>query len=365
MTAKTFSTLAVALASSFTVSLHAQAVVTVPPPQPTGLTLPVAGQTTLTLDVVASPRGKDTAPVLSQADFQVLDNGRPVAIKSFRPPADNARFALILVLDTVNANYSSVAYQRGELDKFFTANGGRLAHPTTLAIMTDKGVQMQDGFATNGAELKKELDDYTVALRFIRRDEGIYGAEDRQQLGISALQVIAQKEQSVPARKVVVFISPGWPLISGPEIQLNDKQRSAVLQTIVSVNNLLQQARITVYDVNPFGAQESVLNSNYYRSFTKPIANAGKVDLGDLALQVEAEQSGGLVRLGTTDLAKQITVCEEDAASAYQLTFVPNPEEGAAHDKNSPYQLHTLQVKAGTDDIKTRTRAQYYTQPQQ
>ena len=365
MKSKTCPVLLLTIICSLASSLRAQAVVTVPPGQPSELTLPVAGQTTLTLDVVVGSRSKDPAPTLSQTDFQVLDNGRPVTIKSFHAPAQNAQFGVILVLDTVNANYTSVAYQRDQLDKFFTANGGQLAHPTTLAIMTDKGVELQDGFSTDGAALKKELDDYTVALRTIRRDAGIYGAEDRQQLGISALQLIAQKELSVPARKVVIFISPGWPLISGPGIQLTDKQQSAILRTVVSLNNLLQQARVTVYDVNPFGAQESVLASNYYESFTKPVASPSRVDLADLALQVESEQSGGLVRLGTTDLAKQIALCQQDAASAYQVTFVPNPEESPAHDKNSPYQLHTLQVKVTPDDLKARTRAQFYTQPQQ
>ena len=326
--------------------------------------MPVAGKTTITLDVVPVSRSKEPVPVLSQSSLQVLDNGRPVAITSFVAPSPATRLAVILVLDAVNANYSSVAFQRSELEKFFSANGGHLAQPTSLAILTDKGLQLQDGFTTDGTQLKKALEDYTVALRTITRSTGVYGAEERQQLGVSALELLAKKELPLRARKIVIFISPGWPLLSGPEIDLSERQHGSVFKAVVGLNNLLQQARMTVYDVNPYGAVESVVSSSYYEAFLKPSDRPGRTDLADLSLEVQSTQTGGLVRIGTTDLAKQIAICQEDAASAYQVTFVANPGGSDARDGKSPYDLHTLQVQR-TDGTKARTRAMYYTQSSQ
>ena len=366
MKAITRTTLLFACGLMLSRSVRAQAVVPAQPPQPADLPLPVAGQTPITLDIVpvaSSARAKEPPRPLSQSDLQILDNGKPATITSFSAPSPSTKLAVILVLDAVNADYTSVAFQRTELDKFFLANEGHLAQPTALAIMTDKGLQLQDGFSTDGAPLKQELDDYSVALRTIPRSTGIYGAEERQQLGISSLELLAQKELPLHARKVVIFISPGWPLISGPQIQLSDRQHSAIFKTVVSLNNLLQQARMTLYDVNPFGAAESVLASSYYESFLKPVPSPGRTDLADLSLEVEATQSGGLVHLGTTDLARQIAVCVADAASAYQVTIVPGGGASESRDK-SPYQLHTLQVQA-PDGIKARTRALYYTQSPQ
>ena len=364
MTFTTRTTLLLALGFSLNAALQGQAVVAPPPLQAAALPLPVAGQTPITLDVVATSRAKGAAPTLSQADLQIFDNGKPVSITSFTAPSADTRLAVILVLDAVNADYTSVAYQRAQLDKFLTANGGRLAQPTALAIMTDKGIQLQDGFSTDGAPLKQELDDYSVSLRTIPRSTGIYGAEERQQLGLNALELLARKELPLKARKVVIFISPGWPILSGPEILLTDRQRSAIFQSVVSLNNLLEQARITVYDVNPFGAAESVLASSYYESFLKPVDSPSHTELGDLSLEVQATQSGGLVHIGTTDLAKQISVCLDDAASAYQVTFLPNRDGSEPRDRKSPYELHTLRVQA-PDGVKTRTRALFYTQAPQ
>ena len=367
MIAITRTTLLLALTASLALPLHSQVVVPQavpqPPSEPAELPLSVPGKTPITLDVaVAGLRPKDAAPVLKQSDLQIFDNGHPVQITSFIAPSASSRFALTLVLDAVDANYSSLAFQRGELDKFFSANGGKLAQPTTLAIMTDKGLQVQDGFTSDGAALKQELDDYTIALRTIPRSSGIYGAEERQQLGISALEQLARRQLSVRARKVIVFISPGWPLISGPGVLLDDRQHASIFRTVVSLNNLLQQSRTTVYDVNPFGAAESVLASSYYESFLKPVDRPGRTDLADISLQVQSTQTGGLVRIGTTDLARQIALCVEDAASAYQVTFLATPAESDPRDK-SPYALHILRLQA-PDGVKTRTRALYYTQSQ-
>ena len=363
MTAKTRATLLLAFGSLLTVSLHSQAVVS-PPPQPAELPLPVPGRTPITLDVVVESRTKAPAPTLSQADLQVLDNGKPVTITGFAPPSSAAKTAVILVLDAVDAPYTSVAFQRGELDKFFTANGGHLAQPTALAIMTDKGLQLQEGFSTDGAPLKQELDDFAIALRTITRSTGVYGAEEREQLGVSALEQLAQRELPLRARKVVIFISPGWPLLSGPGIDLTDRQHAAIFKAVVSLNNLLEQARMTVYDVNPFGAAESVLSTSYYESFLKPVDKPGRTDLADLSLEVQSTQTGGLVRLGNTNLAKQIAICVDDAASAYQVTFLPSPDGAEPRSDKTPYVLHTLEVQspAGT---RARARALYYTQAQQ
>ena len=88
--------------------------------------MPVAGRTTITLDVVPVTRGKEPVPVLSQSNLQVLDNGHPVAITSFAAPSPATRLAVILVLDAVNANYTSIAFQRTELEKFFPRTKGIL-----------------------------------------------------------------------------------------------------------------------------------------------------------------------------------------------------------------------------------------------
>ena len=344
-------------------TLQAQGTVPIAAPKTVSmeaLTLPTAG-TPITIDLTVRSGAKTPVTSLHQSDLTILDNGKPAPLTGFVSPAQNSNFKVILVLDTVNANYSSVAYQRSELDKFFAPEAGPFAHPTALAIMTDKGIEVQPGFTTNPAALKHELDEYTVALRTIRRSEGIYGADERLQLGTSSLELLARKELAEPGRKVLIFLSPGWPLLSGPQIDLTRKQEDSIFRSLVSLNTLLQQARITMYDINPFGPNENLIQSTYYKSFEKPVADINHVDLGDLSLQVLSEQSGGDVRLGQSNLAQQIHQCLDDAASAYAVTFAATSSQSDA--KNPPpFQLHTLQVQANSADAKVKSRTAYYTQ---
>src|SRR5277367_6226205 len=76
---------------------------------------------------------KQGAPVagLAQQDFTLLDNGTPEQITSFKAvTAGQGPVEVIVLLDAVNARFSTMAYERDEVQKFFKANGGKMAHPT-------------------------------------------------------------------------------------------------------------------------------------------------------------------------------------------------------------------------------------------
>src|ERR1700739_2760255 len=122
------------------------------------------------LDVVVT--GRDGKPVqgLPQADFTVLDNGVPQKIASFKPmTGDAAPVEVIIIVDAVNPEYSTVAYERQQRDKYFLANGGKLPYLTTLAIFSDQDTEIMRGFTRNGASLSAALDRYTISLRALRR----------------------------------------------------------------------------------------------------------------------------------------------------------------------------------------------------
>ena len=98
------------------------------------------------LDVVVTPKAGPPVGRLEQKDFTVLDNKIPQTITSFQAvDGRNAVIEVILLIDAVNSGYQVVAYERDEIDKFLRAEGGQLAHPTALAVLTDTGTQLQQG----------------------------------------------------------------------------------------------------------------------------------------------------------------------------------------------------------------------------
>jgi VWFA-related protein len=308
------------------------------------------------LDVVVTP--KSGAPVggLQQQDFSILDNKSAQTITSFRAfSANQEPLEVILVIDAVNSSYAGIAYQRTQISRFLKANGGHLAYPTTMVIFTDTGTQMQEDSSTDGNAMDRALEGYVVGLRSITRSTGIYGADERFQLSMKALEGVASRESSKPGRKLILWVSPGWPILSGPGIQLDTKMQQGLFATIVSLSTQLRQERITLYAINPLGAEEGIGRTNYYAGFVKGVKSPGQVNIGDLSLQTLAVQTGGLV-LSSSDVAGLLEKSIADGEAYYELSF-------AAALAEKPNEYHALQVKVAKPGLEARTRTGYYAQP--
>src|ERR1700677_3625553 len=246
------------------------------------------------LDVVVTPKSGPPVANLQQQDFTIFDNKTKQNVTSFQAfSGSQDPIHVILVIDAVNSSFQGISYQRGEIDKFLRANGGRLAEPMALAFFTDTGTQIQQGFSTDGNALSASLDQYTIGLRNIHRSSQ-YGGSDRFQLSMNALREIAGQVANLPGRKLIFWMSPGWPLLSGPGIELDQKQQNQIFATIVDLSTQLRQARTTLYGIDPLGSSEGLGRTFYYQDFVKGVSKASKAALGDLSLQVLATQTGGL-----------------------------------------------------------------------
>jgi VWFA-related protein len=311
---------------------------------------------TIDLDVVVTPRSGPPVADLQQQDFTILDNKTPQHIKSFHTfGGSQAPIHVLIVLDAVNVPYESIAYSRGEIVKFLRANGGRLAYPTELAFFMDTGVQVQQAFSTDGNELGTSIAQYKVPLRDIRRSSQ-FEAIDRLDLSIDGLRSVVGSQAKLPGRKLILWVSPGWPLLSGPNMYLDPKQQNQIFSTIVDLSTKMREGGVTLYNVNPIGAAEGVGREFYYQGFLKGVSKPGQVVLGDLSLQVIATQSGGLALFGDNNLAAMLEKCTADGKAYYELSFDPSPTEH----RN---EYHHIEVQVAKPGLTARTRDGYYSQP--
>jgi VWFA-related protein len=317
---------------------------------------PPAASSTIDLDVVVTPKAGPPVADLQQQDFTILDNKTPRHITSFHAfGGSQAPVHVIIVVDAVNIPYERVAYARDEIDKFLHANGGQLAYPTQLAFFVDKGMQIQQAFSTNGNELSSSLTQYAVGLRDIRRSSQWEG-RDRFQLSINALTSLVESESKLPGRKMILWVSPGWPLLSGPGVYLDAKQQNGIFSLIVHLSTQMREGGVTLYNVNPIGASEGVGRTFYYQSFLKGISKPGQVAIGDLALQVIATQSGGLALFGSNNIDSFLQQCVADGKAYYELSFEP-----PTADHKDEY--HHIEVQVAKPGLTARTRDGYYLQP--
>lgn len=309
------------------------------------------------LDVVVTPKSGKPVSGLHEHDFVVLDNKVPQTITSFHAyDGSQQPVEVILLIDSVNTSFRHVAYERTEIDKFLSANGGKLSQPMTLAILTDDGVRKQPGYTKDGNAIAAELDKETIGLREITRETGFYGAGERADISVKALRQLLAYEATRPGRKVILWVSPGWPLLPGTQGFLTGGQETQIFEEIVSISGLLRQAQTTVYDINPLGPGEGVEDTFEYLGFMKGIQKPYDSNLGNLALQVLATQSGGLVLTGSSDIAGMLARCMAEAGAYYTLSFDPP----AARGKDD---YHKVEVQTGEHGLTARTRTGYYAQP--
>ena len=326
---------------------------------------PVSGDSNrhISLDVVATDKSGKPAAGLQQRDFIVLDNKQPQKILSFRevdgttadPPIE-----IVLLIDRVNTSLQNAAYERQQTEKFLRQNGGHLAQPVSMVFFSDSSTQLQ-GATQDGNALIAALDASDSGLRTIRRSQGVYGAVDRFRLSLGALNSYATSaaasQAKTPGRKILIWISPGWPPLSGPGVLLTDKQHEEVFNEIVATSTALWRAHITLYSIDPLGlADTGGFGTGYYLEFAKGVSTDKGAQFGNLTLQVLAYQSGGRVLNSGNDIPGGITTCIQDASRFYALSFDIPPADG-------PNEYHGLEVKVGKPGFKARTRTVYYAQP--
>ena len=264
---------------------------------------------------------------------------------------------VIFLLDGVNSGVQSVGTARMQLESFLRRNDGKLELPTSLALFTDTSTQFQPGSTRDGNALVQALESNPTGLRSIGRSTGIYGAEERLSLSLRTLEGLIAREMKQPGRKFLIWMSPGWPLLTGPGIDLSEKNQAWMFNSIVSFSKELRDARMTIYSIDPLGMSDAVTGRTFYwQSFVKGVPSANKVEGGNLALQVLATQSGGKVLNSSNDVASLIANCVVDAKAYYTLSFDAPPAD-------HPNEFHSLEVKVDKPGLIARTRTGYYAQP--
>jgi len=316
----------------------------------------------ITLNLAVTDKAGKAVTGLQQSDFALLDNKQPRNLLSFHEVAGGTAAAdspvqVILLIDEINTPFVGVAMEREAVEKFLGLDGGKLAFPVSVVLLADSGTALRTQPSRDGTALMAELNKAEFGLRTIRKSlQGIYGADDQRRLSIDALDQLAKHEAATPGRKLVVWISPGWPLFPVLGGELSAKDQQATFTDIVAFSNMLPQARITLYNIDPWGPMQDQLQRNAYEQFLKGARNPGQAQLGSLGLQVLAYRSGGRVLDASNDVAGEIATCVADAKTYYVIAFDGLPGDG-------PNEYHDLEIKIDKPKLTVRAPSGYYAQP--
>jgi VWFA-related protein len=316
------------------------------------------------LDVVVSDANGSPIMGLQPWDFKLLDDDASRRILSFHsyggvavkpdPPTE-----VILLIDEVNLPFQQVAIVRSELAEFLQQNGGRLAQPITIMLLTSTGLRVQPRPTTNGNALLSLVKGIKGNISSINPAMGANGALERLQVSVHQLAVIAENEAAMPGRKLLIWLGPGWPLLQRANISFSEKERRRNFNGIVELTNKLREARIVVNSVSlidPAAGGTYTMPVLRYQDFLKGVQNAKQADTGDLALKVLATHTGGRIMGPDNDLAGQINRCIADANAFYRISF--DPPTTAERDE-----YHELKVQVNQPGLTVRTNTGYYNEP--
>jgi VWFA-related protein len=328
-----------------------------PPPKPEPLQSVVTQEGRIHLDVVVTdPIGKP-ALGLGPADFGLLDNDQPRKILSFRSfdgvtVKPDPTVEVILVLDIANLPFQQVAFVRTELKRFLRQNGGRLAQPVSIYLLSESGLRIQPRPSLDGSALVPVLNQIEGRLQSVYPVIGADADLKHFQMSVQQMASIAENKAKVPGRKLLIWIGPGWPMVVDNNFRFSDLDQRRYFDAIVQLSTKLREARMAVYSVSASGPSLG-LRRFLYQMYLKGVKSARDADAGNLALKVLVTQSGGRIFGPDNDVVAQINHCIADANSFYTLSFNPPPASHAD-------EYRDLKIILGKPGLFTRTTTGYY-----
>jgi VWFA-related protein len=312
------------------------------------------------LDVTVTDKlGKPVAG-LGQSDFTLLDNNQPIKIASFRA-IDRSGLAAdadplieaIVVLDTINLEANEVSMERAGLATYLRQNGGHLPIPVTILMVGNKGVVAQLLPSIDGNALATQVDNMKTQLRTVTDDAGQVGQNERFMVSLNLLTIIARQSKSIPARKLMIWIGTGWPLLYEQNQDMSYKGAEQTFNRIVALSTALREAKMTLDSVS-IGSQDA--DTNLYQNYLKGVKSLKKAAYSNLSEKVLALQSGGFIFGPDNNLAVQLDNCVSKASAYYELSFEPAKAGG-------PDEYHDLKIQIGKPGLAAHTNTGYYNQP--
>ena len=329
---------------------------------------------------VADPTGRALSE-LQQNDFTLYDNNQARKVQSVRLVDGAAGGAhVIVVLDAVNRFSNQVRNDAKEVERYLKEGSGLLAYPVAIGVFS--GFSIEVGQPSRDREtLRGELNTRTEDLHaggcITQQDHGPtpgstpsvgamgnMRAESAQELvcknerfvrSVNALLQLARKEVDSPGRVILIWIGPGWPMLTDRSFTPDppDLKRNFFAQ-LVQVSTALREAQVTVNavaspdeSINP--QTPNVRDSNFFEG----VVSEDQASAANLGLHVLAHQTGGNILTAAKDLAGQIGACIGEADSYYVLSFDAPPAAGFG-------EYHALAIKVAKPGVDVRTNTLYY-----
>jgi len=319
------------------------------------------------LDVVVTDQDNHSVQDLQKQDFSLLEEDREQTVATFEEVgsfpkatvgASRAPAQDILLIDEINAQFTDLAYARYCVSKLLRRNGGRLEQPSSLMALTNEGLVVLHEPTRDGGALFSALNQRRPGLPLLLGMGGMDNEMGRISISLAALHKIAAAGAGSNVRRNIIWISPGFPIISSFYITVNTQDQ--VFEAIRKLSGELLLARMTVYTVDPRGVPSSYdsfpVSGQGFGQYAQMLADRGSLNFPDLALQRFAQETGGKSFWGRNDLDTEVARSMADGAHYYTISYYPA-------DRTFDGRFRRISVRINRPSVKARTRAGYFAVP--
>ena len=342
----------------------------------------------VTMNVQVSDADGRAVQNLAAEDFVLFDNRQPREIAALREIDGQAMYdatEIVILLDAVNSTAQELDAERQGIFKYLAQSKGPLPYRTSFALWFNGHLKATapttDRNAVGGAFVRMTKGVHSNACAPVdgsvdqAMEGGGVGALGQSGIGgravsiaqclevhfrdsIAVLDGIAAQQKNVGGRTILIWVGPGWPLLSDAEFQrLTPKAKQTFFEETVNLLRDLREAGVTINALSPRdGTREMEMARVDMTALTAGTASPQSAGPASVALQVLAEQTGGRVLNKSNDIPADLSSCIHDADGYYVLTF-------GMMRTTALHEFHPVEVKVNRPGLQVRTMTAYYAEP--
>ncbi|HTD97056.1 MAG TPA: VWA domain-containing protein [Edaphobacter sp.] len=316
------------------------------------------------LDVVVTDAKGNIVDNLKRDDFNVTEAKESQTILNFEPAgahplnpqliinstADLDRLAPrapvnIILLDEFNTRFEDMAFARYSLKKFLQKQPEKLNTPTMLIAVDLQHFTVLRDYTQDKQAILSSLDHHFASNPWQLHQSA--WLPDRFSTAFGTLMRVAQATIGHQGHKNMVWIGRGFPSLNFANLPVDSASR--VDNAVQECVNMLRDARVTLYSVDPAGV---LVDPGVYgpdAAFSDPFG-------GNYQFNRLAKATGGRALYGRNDVDAEIGTSVRDGSSFYTLTYRPS------NTSLDPRKFRKIQVTLSPPGLTATTREGYYVQ---
>jgi len=233
--------------------------------------------------VVVDAKGK-VVKDLTKDEFKVEEAGQPQTVLNFEETgkhipapelaiestADLDRLAPrapvdIILLDEFNTRFEDMAFARYSLKKYLEKQPAKLITPTMLIAVDLEHFTVLRDYTQNKDEVISALDHHFAANPW-RVHQGAWVGE-RYATAFVTMRRVAQAVTGHPGHKNMIWIGRGFPTARFDKWPIDTENR--INNAVQDCVNVLRDARVTLYTIDPAGIQVGTGNYGGERDYLR------------------------------------------------------------------------------------------------